>query len=456
MLDIHFVREHPELVKESLQKRQEPEKIKLLDELLQKDQQWRSLKSEVDSLRAKRNQLTDQIKIAKANGKDIAGLLVQAKNIPDQIKQLEFQVQELEARTHEILMRLPNILHSSVPFGKDDSGNIPIKHWGKTIHNPSLIHHGQLATQLGGADFDRAVRLSGEGFFYLKGPLALLDLALQRFAIDSLIKKGFTFVQVPHLMRTEVYQGVTDLAEFDTVQYKIEGSDLRLISTAEHPLAGMYFNETIPLADLPIRFVGVSPCYRREIGKHGLDERGLFRVHQFNKVEQVIFCRPEDSWKEHEQIARNQQELMEALEIPYRVVNVCTGDIGIVAAKKYDLEAWSPREGKYIELGSCSNCTDFQANRLNVKLVHPDGRKEKLHTLNNTMAATTRTLRILLETYQQKDGSLLVPKVLQPYMNGLKKIVPSSAQKVISKPTKKVSPKKPSYAAKTKKVAKRR
>lgn len=455
MLDIHFIREHPDLVRKSLEKRHEPEKIALLAELLASDKSWRDHKAKAESLRQSRNTLTEQIKIAKAQNQDIAPLLAQAKALPDQIKESELKVTELEARIKEISMRLPNILHESVPFGKDDSENVPIKFWKKekAKHNPQLTHHGQLITSLGVADFERAVKVAGNGFYYLKGPLALLDMALQRFAMDMLVKKGFTPVAVPHVLRTSVYEGVTDLAEFESVQYKIEGSELRLISTAEHPLAAMYTQENIPVSDLPIHLAGVSPCYRREVGKHGLDERGLFRVHQFNKIEQVVFCTPETSWKEFEQLARNQQELMEALEIPYRVVNVCTGDIGIVAAKKYDLEGWSPREGKYIELGSCSNCTDFQANRLNIKLVHPDGRKEKLHTLNNTMVAIARTLRILIETYQTKKGTILIPKVLQPYMNGLKEITPdwNQSKKPKSsktKPAKKSPAKKPKPAKK--------
>lgn len=426
MLDVKILRENFKEIKKNLETRRDKEIISRLVDWQKKDEKWRNLKSELEELKQKRNQITESIKIAKANKKDTTKLLETAKIIPQKIKETEPIVKELEEETHKILMRIPNTLHSSVPFGKDESENVEIKKWGKVNQNPNLKHHAEIAIGINGADFERAVKISGSGFYYLKGDLVMLELALQKLALDLLIKKGFTPVQVPHLMGIEAYNGVTDLAEFETVQYKIENSELRLISTSEHPLAAMYMNEILNETDLekPIKYAGISYCFRKEIGKHGLDERGLFRVHQFNKIEQVIICKPNDSWKIHEELSANQQELMEKLEIPYRIVNVCTGDIGIVAAKKYDLEAWSPREGKYIELGSCSNCTTYQAVRLNIKYRKSDGEKEFVHTLNNTMIATARTLRIILEQYQDKDGNLIVPKALIPYMNG---------QKIISK-----------------------
>ena len=258
----------------------------------------------------------------------------------------------------------------------------------------------------------------------MKGDLAILDLALQRLAIDMLIKKGFTPIQPPLMMNRRAYEGVTDLSDFENVMYKIEGEDLYMIATSEHPLVSMYMDEIFEEKDLDnaIKLAGMSPCFRREIGKHGLDERGLFRVHQFNKIEQVIICKPEKSWDLFEEISKNQQEYMQALKIPYRIVNVCTGDMGVVAAKKFDLEGWSPREGKYIELGSCSNCTSYQAVRLNIKYRKKDGTKEFVHTLNNTMIPTTRTLRVIIENYQTKEGTIKVPKALAPYMNGITEI----------------------------------
>jgi seryl-tRNA synthetase len=385
------------------------------------------LKQEVDDLRAKRNTITEEIKVAKSKGKDIKELLAKAKSLPDEIKSKELRSKELELQNSALLMRIPNMLDDSVPFGKDDKDNVPTKTWGETTR-PSfeLKHHGELATKLGVAEFDRALKIAGAGFFYLKGDLALLDLALQRLALDILIEKGFTPIQPPLMMNRKAYSGVTDLGDFETVMYKIEGEDLYMIATSEHPMVSMYMDEIFEEKDLdtPIRFAGMSPCFRREIGKHGLDERGFFRVHQFNKIEQVIICKPEDSWKEFESISKNQEIFFQKLEIPYRVVNVCTGDMGVVAAKKFDLECWSPREQKYIELGSCSNCTAYQAVRLNMKYRKKDGTKEYVHTLNNTMVPTTRTLRVVIENYQTKEGIIKIPKALQKYMNGKTEIKP--------------------------------
>lgn len=420
MLDAKVLREQFDEVRINLEKRKDASIIEKLDAWKEKDDKWRQLKFELEDLKKQRNEITEKIKLAKSKGEDIEELLDKAKEIPRKIKEDEPQVKELEQELKKISMRLPNLLHESVPYGKDDSENVEHAKHGEVKHNPNLKHHAQLAVDLGVADFERAVKIAGTGFFYLKGDLAMLDLALQRLALDLLIKKGFIPIQPPLMMNRAAYEGVTDLGDFETVMYKIENDDLHMIATAEHPLVAMYKDEIFEeeQLDKPIKFVGMSPCFRREIGKHGLDERGLFRVHQFNKIEQVIFCKPTDSWKIHEEISKNQQEFFEALEIPYRIVNVCTGDMGIVAAKKYDLEGWSPREGKYIELGSCSNCTTYQAVRLNIKYRKKDGTKEYIHTLNNTMVPTTRTLRVIIETYQTEEGTIRIPKVLQKYMDG--------------------------------------
>lgn len=408
------------MVKKNLEMRKDPVLIERLNSWVSSDKEWRELKQKVDDLRAKRNVITESIKQAKMKGENTDALMASAKALPDEIKKAEILLKELEEKNKELIMRIPNILHESVPFGKNDTENVTIKTFGEAVKNPNLVHHGELAKKLGIADFDRAVKISGEGFYYLKGDLAMLDLALQRLALEILIEKGFTPVQPPLMMNRKAYSGVTDLGDFETVMYKIDGQDNYLIATSEHPLVSMYMDEVFEEKDLenPIRYAGMSPCFRKEIGKHGLDERGFFRVHQFNKIEQVIFCKPEDSWKEFDNIAKNQEIFFQKLEIPYRVVNVCTGDMGIVAAKKYDLEAWSPREGKYIELGSCSNCTAYQAVRLNIKYKKADGTREYIHTLNNTMVPTTRTLRVLIETYQTPEGTIKIPKALQPYMLG--------------------------------------
>ncbi len=429
LLDIRFVRENAELVRKSLEKRQEPEKISMLDELLQKDCEWRRLLQETELLRARRNAVSKEINEAKKIGKDINALLGEAKKIPDTVRANERRQEELQKDTRFLLMRLPNILHDSVPFGKDDSENIVVRSWGKQRKfDFEPRHHGELAVAVGGADFERAVKVAGTGFFYLKGALALLDLALQRFAVDSLVKKGFVLVQGPHMLKREAYEGVVPLDDFEQVMYKIDGTDQYLIATAEHYIGTMYKNDILEESELPLKMAGISPCYRKEIGKHGLDERGFFRVHQFNKIEQFVFCKPEDSWKHIEEIRRNSEEFMEKLELPYTTTNICTGDIGIIVAKKYDINGWSPREKKYFELMSCSNCTSYQAVRANIKFRKKDGSKEYLHTLNNTAIATTRMLRCIIENYQTKQGTIIVPKALRPYMLGIKEIAAPSAK----------------------------
>ena len=377
-----------------------------------------------------RNSITAEIKSLKAGGKPIEKKLAEAKALPQKIKDSEARLSEQREKIDYYLMRLPNILDDSVPPGKDSSENPVVKSHG-TLKKPSfpLRHHGEFAESLGLADFERAVKISGTGFFILKGQLALMDLALQRLAIDDLMKKGFQLIEPPFLLRRKPYEGVTDLADFENVMYKIEGEDLYLIATSEHPMAAMHMDEILKEEELPLKYCGLSACFRREVGKHGLDERGLFRVHQFSKIEQFIFCEPEDSPKFHEQLLANSEWLMQQLDIPYRVVSVCTGDIGTVAAKKFDVEGYSPREDKFIELMSCSNCTSYQSARLNIRFRKKDNSKGLVHTLNNTEIATSRMLRLILEHCQTKDGGLKVPKALQPYMNGLKEIAPQQAGK---------------------------
>ncbi len=421
MLDIKFIREHPEIVRADLRKRGDAEKEELLESLIELDINWRELKQQLDNLRSRRNNASKEINELKKQGKHghLKQILDEIKGLPDRIKRDEEKEAELASKIKGILMRIPNILHESVPIGKDSSENVVVKTWGKPKKfGFELANHGELAEQLGVADFKRAAKIAGAGFAYLKGELALLDLALQRFAINHLMKKGFTLIEPPFMMNKAAYEGVTDLADFKNVMYKIEGEDLYLIATSEHPMVSMYMNEVLDEIQLPIKMCGVSPCFRKEIGSHGVDTRGVFRMHQFNKVEQVVICEPEDSWKIHEEIQRNSEELFEALEIPYRVVNICTGDIGIVAAKKYDIEAWFPREEKYSEVTSASNCTAYQAVRLNLRYLTGD-KKEYVHTLNNTGIATSRAMRAILENYQNKDGTVNIPKVLVPYMNGM-------------------------------------
>ncbi|MFA5931359.1 MAG: serine--tRNA ligase [archaeon] len=418
MIDSKIIRENPEMVKTNLMKRKNPAVIKKLDSWVASDNQWRKLKQEVDDLRAKRNVITEEIKVAKSSGKDIASLLAKAKLLPEELKQKEIQLKELEVQNKALLMSIPNILLEDVSFGKDETENEVVRSFGVAKKIDGLKHHGQFVEGLGIAEFNRAVKISGEGFYALKGDLALLNLALLNYAVELLSKRGFSLVIPPAMMNRKSYEGVTDLGDFESVMYKIEGEDHYMIATAEHPLTAMYMDETIEEKDLPIVQVGYSTNFRKEIGKHGLDERGLFRLHQFDKVEQIVFCKPEDSAKWHEEMVKNAEDFVKAMELPYRVVKICTGDIGTVAAKKYDIECWSPREGKYFETHSLSNCTSYQATRLNIKYKNAKGEKEYLHTLNATEVAIPRMLRAIIENHQTKEGTIKVPKALVPYMYG--------------------------------------
>lgn len=423
MLDINLIRDNPEIIKKNLEKRKDSEKIRWLDDLSKKDKEWRSAKQELDNLRSKRNKISLEISQAVKQKKDISKLKKEASQIPDKIKESEEKEKQLKEKIDSYLMRLPNILHESVPYGKDDSDNVEIRKVGKIPKFDFEIKaHGELVEELNLADFKKASEVSGAGFHYLKNDLAKLNLALMNFAIDNLTKKGFQLFIPPLMLRRKPYEGVTDLSDFENVMYKIENDDLYLIATSEHPIAAYFMNEVLEEKDLPIKVVGMSPCFRREIGSRGVDTKGFYRTHQFWKIEQFIFCKPEDSWKHHEELQKNSEELYKQLEIPFRVVNICTGDIGSVAAKKYDIEAWFPRQNKYGEVGSNSNCTDYQARRLNIKYTDKEGNRKYVHTLNNTAIATSRCMLTILENYQQKDNSIKIPIALVKYMNGLKAI----------------------------------
>jgi seryl-tRNA synthetase len=424
MLDIKFIREKPELVRKDLEKRGDKERMEWLKNLIKYDKEWRENLQSLETLRKERNILTEKIAALKKGGNSAAKELEQVKRLPEKIKQLEETNERLKERTDFYLMRLPNILHHSVPVGKDESENAEIGKWGKIpkfAFKPK--NHAKIAESLGLLDTERAAKVAGHGFVYLKGSLAMLDQAIMRLAIDFLVKKGYTLVEPPLMLKRKPYEGVTDLADFENVMYKIEGNDLYMIATSEHPMAAMHMNETLESKNLPIKLVGVSPCFRREVGAHGKYTKGLFRMHQFNKVEQFIFSLPEDSWKLHEELQKNSESLYKALGLVHRVVNVCTGDIGIIAAKKYDTEVWMA-DGIYREIGSNSNCTDYQARRLNIKYREKEGQPPAgfVHTLNNTALATSRTIMAILEQYQQRDGTVLIPEILRPYMDGMKKL----------------------------------
>ncbi|MEM3641670.1 MAG: serine--tRNA ligase [Candidatus Bathyarchaeia archaeon] len=427
MLDIKLIRENSEFVRENLKKRGDPENLRMLDQLIDCDGKWRQLLTKLNEMRRERNQITTEIAAAKKKGENFSAMISKAAAIDNEIKALEKRVKEHEEKVRYYLMRLPNLLHESVPMGKDENDNVTIRIWGEIPRfNFPVRDHIELGLTLDIMDIERAGKIAGARFFYMKREGVLLDMALINFALEEMVKKGYTPIEPPLLMRRKPYEGVVALSDFEDVLYKVEDDDLYLIATSEHPMAAMFMDEVLKAEDLPIKFVGLSTNFRKEAGAHGRDTRGIFRTHQFNKVEQFIFCKPEDSWKMHEELLKNAEELVQKLALPYRVVNVCTGDIGSVAAKKYDIEAWMPAQNAYREIISCSNCTDYQSRRLNIRYREKEGEPPKafVHTLNSTAIATGRTIVAILENYQEKDGSVTVPEVLRKYMGGIEKIRP--------------------------------
>lgn len=424
MLDIKFVRDSSELVKENLRKRGMPEKVPHVNRLLQVDAKWRQLLVEADQLRRKRNEITQAIAEARKNGQDPSALMKQAEAIPDQIKQVEAQVDHHKQEAEQILLGIPNMVHESVPFGKDEDDNVEVRRWGeipKLNFKPS--DHIDLGLKLGLIDVEKAGQVAGARFYFLRGDLVRLNYALIQYGLDFILKKGFQLYQPPYMLRRDVVAGAVALSDFEETIYKIENEDLYLLPTAEHALLGLHKDDILEAGNLPLRYAGVSPCFRKEAGAHGRDTKGIFRVHQFEKVEQFIFSRPEDSWKLHEELLHNVEEFFQSLKIPYRIVNVCTGDLGTVAAKKYDLEAWLPGQGKYREMASCSNCTSYQAVRSKIRYREkPSQPTMYLHTLNSTLIATERAIVAILENNQNADGTVGIPKVLQSYMRGQERI----------------------------------
>jgi len=424
MLDIKLIRENPDIVRRDLEKRGKPEKLALLNELLELDKEWRQLLTEANNLRHRHNLVTAQIAEEKKKQQDASKEILEAKEIPKKIKQTETKVEKNRARIDQILLNLPNIMHESVPYGKDENDNVVLRIWGKLPKfgfEPK--NHLEIASNLGLIDEERAGKIAGRGFVYLKKALVLLDYAIMRYALDFLSEKGYVAVEPPFMIRREPYEGVVEMADFENVMYKVENEDLYLIATSEHAMASMYMNEVINCKDLPIKLVGVSPCFRKEVGTHGKYTKGLFRMHHFNKVEQFIFCNPEQSWEFFEELQRNAEELYQSLGLHHRIIEICSGDMGLIKAKSYDTEVWMA-DGQFREIGSNSNCTDYQARRLNIRFREKEGQAPIgfVHTLNNTALATSRTMMAILEQYQQEDGSVVVPKALRPYMNKMEKI----------------------------------
>jgi seryl-tRNA synthetase len=422
MLDIKIIRDAPDVVEHDLKRRNEPDKIRILKDLIKYDTERREKIKEVEALRKERNVVTKEISEALAKKKDAKEIMAKAKAIPEKIKHLESRLAELDSSCHNLLLQLPNLLDKSVPAGKDDTENVEIRRWGSKEWDFTPKGHTELLAALGQLDIERGAKVAGHGFYYIKDKLVVLDLALQRFAIDFLLKKGFILIEPPLMLSRRPYEGVVDIKDFENVMYKTEGDDLYMIATSEHPMAAMHMDEVLDKSDLPVKLAGVSPCFRKEVGAHGKYTRGLFRMHHFNKIEQFVFCLPKDSWQLHEELQHNSEEMLRQLGIPHRVVNVCSGDIGSIAAKKYDIE-FLMADGNYREIGSNSNCTDYQARSLNIKWREKEGIAPAgfVHTLNNTAIATSRAMIAVVEMFQRSDGAIDIPKALQPY-TGFKRI----------------------------------
>ena len=391
----------------------------LIDQVISLDKEWKDLRYKVDQIRRQRNEAAREIAAAKKAGdsKEVEKILSQVANLGAQIEELGAKADETEKNRDRIRMKIPNILHKSVPKGDDEEGNTAHSLHGKRPEfkfQPRV--HNDLIEENKWVDLGRAAKIAGSRFYYLKGDLARLELALQQFSIEFLVNRGYTLVQPPVMMNRDAYEGVTDLSDFETVMYDIQPDGYYAIATSEHPLTAMFMDEVIEPSLLPIKMVGVSPCFRREVGAHGLSDKGIWRVHQFTKVEQIVICKPEESWDHHEDLLKNCIDLWDELELFYRVVNICTGDMGTVAAKKYDLEAWLPGVESFKEVVSCSNCTDYQANRLRMRYRTSEG-NSSVHTLNSTAVATSRALVAIMEQYQEEDGRVRIPEKLLKWFN---------------------------------------
>jgi seryl-tRNA synthetase len=420
VLDVKLVREDPKAIIRNLERRGALQKVPLVDEAVKADFEWRRFKTEIDKLRHKQNELTAEVAAMKKRGDSIEAKLKEVRGIPQEIEDLETKSAERHARLNGILMSMPNMLHESVPAGKDETQSVVARSVGK---KPKFSfepkHHIDLLAGLGMVDMERAAKVAGARFFFLKGDAVKLEHAIMQYALDFLKERGFTAVEPPFMLNRAAYEGVVNLEDFGPVIYKIEGEDLHLIATSEHPLVSMHRDEILEDSDLPIKYCGFSPCFRVEAGAHGKDTKGIFRVHQFYKVEQVVFCRPDESWTLHEELVSNVERIYQALEIPYRVLVLCSGDTGFMSAKTFDVEAWLPGQQNYREMASASNITDFQARRLLIRYREKQTAPTVLvHTLNST-AVVTRTLVALVENFQQKDGTVKIPEVLDPYMGGI-------------------------------------
>lgn len=425
MIDIKLIRENPEKVKENIKKKFQNQKIKLVDEVLDLDEKFRNIKFEEDQLRSSRNSLSKSISKLMKEGNKIEAEKAkkEAKSIPLKIEKLEQRRKKLEDRINEIMYKIPNIIHDSVPIGKDDSENVELEKIGDPkIPDFEVLNHADLALKYNGVDFDTARKNSGNGFYFLKGDIARLHAALLSYARDFMIEKGFELIVPPYMIRSDVVDGVMSFEEKDAMMYKIENEDLYLIGTSEHALIGMFKNKKLNGKNLPYTYTAYSACFRKEVGAHGIEERGFYRVHQFEKQEMIVICLPEDSYDWYEKMLNYTVDIFKNLNIPVRKLECCSGDLADLKAKSADVEAWSPRQKKYFEVGSCTNMQEAQARRLKIKY-DLNGETKFAHTLNNTVIASPRALIALMENNQEEDGSIIIPKAIRKYMNDQDKIV---------------------------------
>ena len=424
MIDIKFLRENPELVKDNIKKKFQDEKLVLVDEVIDLDKKSREATLAGDELRNKRKTLSAEIGNLMKNGQkeEAESVKEQVKEINQKLVENEKLEEEYAGKIKKIMMQIPNIIHESVPIGKDDSENVEIEKFGEpVVPDYEIPFHGEILEALGGLDLDSARRVAGQGFYYLMGDVARLHSAVLTYARDFMINKGFTYCIPPYMIRSDVVTGVMSFEEMDAMMYKIEGEDLYLIGTSEHSMIGKFKGQLLNKENMPYTMTSYSPCFRKEKGSHGLEERGVYRIHQFEKQEMIVVCEPEDSWDWYNKMWSYTVEFFRSMNIPVRTLECCSGDLADLKAKSCDVEAWSPRQKKYFEVGSCSNLTDAQARRLGIRIKGEKG-NYFAHTLNNTVVAPPRMLISIMENNYQPDGSVIIPEVLRPYMGGLEKI----------------------------------
>lgn len=425
MLDIKFLRENPDVVKQNIKNKYQDSKLPLVDEVIELDAESRKTQQEADDLRANRNKISKQIGALMAQGKkeEAEEIKKQVTQAAEHLAELEQKETELQEKIKKIMMIIPNIIDPSVPIGKDDSENVEVQRYGEpVVPDFEVPYHTEIMEKFNGIDLDAARRVAGNGFYYLMGDIARLHSAVISYARDFMIDRGFTYCVPPFMIRSDVVTGVMSFAEMDAMMYKIEGEDLYLIGTSEHSMIGKFIDTMIPEEQLPQTLTSYSPCFRKEKGAHGLEERGVYRIHQFEKQEMIVICKPEESPMWFDKLWQNTVDLFRSLDIPVRTLECCSGDLADLKVKSIDVEAWSPRQKKYFEVGSCSNLGDAQARRLRIRVKGENGEKYLAHTLNNTVVAPPRMLIAFLENNLQADGSVRIPEALQPYMGGKKEI----------------------------------